>query len=147
MATDTLNHLTEAAVPGAEAAAKPNVFSEVFGFLGNHHSIDFMPIGKVSLPYMFFDNGSFHYFSSEEALTASGQYTTETSPTEEVRKQKEASPVGEKGGARGLQVIKDSKGNLEYRKVDFDFSITSNLCFLLLGTLFTFLIVRVAASK
>jgi F-type H+-transporting ATPase subunit a len=131
MATDTLTHLTEAAIPAGAEAAKPNVFSEVFGFLGNHHSVSLMPLGKLSLPYMFFDNGSFHYFASEEALDHSGQYLADM--------RAEASPIGEKGKA----VRNDGK----FTPVGFDFSITSNLFFLLLGTLLTFLIVRTAAAK
>src|ERR1043165_3060757 len=73
------------------AGETPNYFNEVYGFLGNHHSIDFMPIGKVSLPYMFFDNGSFHYYSGEEALNESGQYMADM--------RAEVSPIGEIGRA------------------------------------------------
>ncbi len=136
----------------AEAAsttmpAKPNVFNEVFGFLGNHHSLDFMPLGKVPLPYMFFDNGSFHYFGSEASLQASGKYTSESSPDELIRKGKEASPIGEKGNARRLETIKDSKGNVEYKKVDFDLSITSNMFFLALAAVILTVILRISAAK
>src|SRR5438105_2655978 len=127
-AHDTISQAA-ASTAAPEAAGKENVFDLGFGFLGNHHSIDFMPFGKVSLPYLFFDNGSFHYFGGEESLVASGQYTTDMS--------KETSPIGEKGKA----VRKDGT------PIGLDLSITSNLLFLLLGTIVTFLVVRTAAAK
>src|SRR5450759_734529 len=80
-------------------AAKPNVFNEVFRFLGNHHSLDFMPLGKVPLPYMFWDQGSFHVFPSEEAVISSGIYTVDTS--------KDVSPIAEKGGVLRTALRKD----------------------------------------
>lgn len=113
------------------AAETPNFFNEVYGFLGNHHSIDFMPVGKISLPYMFFDNGSFHVYPGEESLNASGQYTTDM--------RAETSPIGEKGAA----VRNDGK----FTPVGFDLSITSNLMFLLLGAFMTYVVVRTAASQ
>ena len=123
---------THANAAGHEGAEGPvNYFNEVYGFLGNHHSIDFMPIGHVGLPYMFFDNGSFHFYANEEALKESGRYVADM--------RAEASPIGEKGAA----VRNDGK----FTPVGFDLSITSNLMFLLLGTFLTFLLVRAAASK
>src|SRR5947209_19273450 len=122
-AAGTAHEAPAASVPAAPAT--PNVFGEGFVLLGNHHSIDFMPFGKLSLPYMFFDNGSFHYFSNEETLSASGQYIGDN--------RAENSPIGEKGAA----VRNDGK----FTPVGLDLSITSNLVFLLLVTLITFFVV------
>ncbi|MDP4199754.1 MAG: F0F1 ATP synthase subunit A [Bacteroidota bacterium] len=126
--------LTSSQTAPAEAA-KPNFFNEGFGFLGNHHTLDFtldagpVHFGKVPLPYMFFDQGSFHYFGSESSLVSTGVYTTDMS--------KEASPIGEKGKA----IRKDG------HPIGLDLSITSNLFFLLFGTLITLVVLRTAASK
>src|ERR1700733_5537651 len=86
----TTDSLTTAPNQAAEAPAKPNVFNEMFGYLGNPHSIDVMPLGKIPLPYFFWDQGSFHEFGSEEAVLQSGTY--------KVNDANEASPIAEKGG-------------------------------------------------
>ncbi len=126
-ATDTL---TQSASPAAGAeAAKPNVFNEMFGFLGNHHSIDAMPFGKISLPYLFWDQGSFHVFGNEEAVMQSGTYT--------VNNANEASPIAEKGGV----LRKDGSS------VGLDLSMTSNMVFLLVAAIVLFVILRISAMK
>jgi F-type H+-transporting ATPase subunit a len=125
----TTDSLTTAPNQAAEAPAKPNVFNEMFGFLGNHHSIDVMPIGKIPLPYFFWDQGSFHEFGSEEAVLQSGTY--------KVNDANEASPIAEKGG-----ILRKDGGH-----VGLDLSMTSNMAFMLLASFILFIILRIAAMK
>lgn len=116
---------------GQEAPAQPNVFNEMFGFLGNHHSLDFTPFGKVQLPYMFWDNGSFHVFGSEHALEESGVYTVNRD------EKTEASPTAEKGKIE----------RLDKKHIGLDLSITSNLFFLMLASLILVIVLRISAMK
>ena len=99
MAADT----TLAQVPTSAApqeAAKPNFFSEGFKTLGNHHVVDVMPFGEIPLPYIFFDQGSLHYYSSVDALKETGIYTTNTDPKFDPQHLIETSPLAEKGRCR-----------------------------------------------
>ncbi len=125
-ATDTL---TQAASPAPVEAAKPNIFNEMFGFLGNHHSVDVMPFGQIPLPYLFWDQGSFHAFPSQRAVLQSSLYTVDNT--------KESSPLAEKGGV----LRKDGK------PIGLDLSITSNLFFLFFAAVMLFIVLRVAAAK
>src|SRR5437773_2501691 len=103
-----------------EGGAKENVFNQVFGFLGNHHELDFMPLGKVPLPYIFFDQGTLHVYGNPEALKESGVYTVNTDERLDTLKVIEASPTAEKGRA----------ARLDKKPIGLDLSITSNLFFL-----------------
>ena len=133
-ATDSL---TTAPNQAAEAPAKPNVFNEMFGFLGNHHSIDVMPLGKIPLPYIFFDQGTLHAYGSKETLVESGIYTINTDSRIDTFQRIEASPIAEKG--RPVR--------LDHKPIGLDLSMTSNLFFLLLASFVLFIILRIAAMK
>jgi F-type H+-transporting ATPase subunit a len=129
MAADTTLAQTSAATAPQEAA-KPNFFSEGFRELGNHHTVNFMPFGELSLPYIFFDQGSLHVYASAESLKESGIYTTNVDPKFDPQHLIETSPLAENGKPIGL-----------------DLSITSNLFFLGFAAVMLFIVLRIAASK
>jgi F-type H+-transporting ATPase subunit a len=139
-ATDTL---TQAASPAPVEAAKPNVFNEGFGFLGNHHELDFttdlgpIHLGKVSLPYIFWDHGSFHVFSGEESLKESGVYTVNTDPRIDTAQTVKSSPLAEKGKAV----------RLDKQSIPLDLSITSNLFFMGFAMVVLVIVLRIAAAS
>src|SRR5947209_7386724 len=101
-AQDTLTHAAAASAGTAPEAPTENVFNQVFANLGNHHEIDFMPIGKVPLPYIFVDQGNLHVFSGMESLKESGIYTVNTDPRVDKLQTVEASPIAEKGSVARL---------------------------------------------
>ncbi len=135
MAADTtLAHPPAAAT---SEAVKPNFFSEGFRELGNHHSVNFMPFGEMPLPYIFFDQGSLHYYASQESLMQSGIYTTNVDPKFDPQHLIATSPLAEKGAAL----------RLDGKPIGLDLSITSNLFFLAFAGVMLAIIARIAASR
>jgi F-type H+-transporting ATPase subunit a len=136
-ATDTLSSAASSASASPAEAAKPNVFSEMFGGLGNHHVVDVMPFGEIPLPYIFFDQGSLHVFGSAESLKESGVYTTNTDKQFDPLGTIASSPLAEKG----------SVVRIDHKPTGLDLSITSNLFFFGLAAFMMVIVLRIAASK
>ncbi len=146
MAADTTLAQTPATAAPQEAV-KENFFSEGFRELGNHHTVNFMPIGELPLPYIFFDQGSLHVYASAESMKESGVYTTNLDPkldslrisrSQPDSKTIETSPLAEKGSA-----VRAVDG----KPVGLDLSITSNLFFLGFAALMLVIVLRIAGSK
>lgn len=135
-ATDTL---TQTTIPSSAAAdsAQPNFFSQMFANLGNHHEVDFSPIGKLPLPYIFFDQGSLHLYGSTESLQESGIYTTNIDKQFDPSKTIISSPLTEKGSVM----------RIDKKPIGLDLSITSNLFFLGFAAVVLFVVLRTAAAK
>jgi F-type H+-transporting ATPase subunit a len=115
----------------------------MFGFLGNHHELDFttdvgpIHLGKVPLPYLFWDQGSFHVFGGEESLKESGVYTVNTDPRIDTAQTLKSSPLAEKG-----RVVR-----LDKQHIPLDLSVTSNLFFMVFAAIVVFVVLRIAAAK
>ena len=125
------------ATPAMADTAQPNVFSQMFGFLGNHHAVDINPFGEIPLPYIFFDQGKLHVYGNSESLQESGVYTTNTDKRFDTLGTIQASPLAEKG----------SVVRLDHKPIGLDLSITSNLFFLAFAAVVLFIVLRIAASK
>lgn len=136
--SDTLTQTsgTPAAAQSA-SPAQPNYFDQMFGNLGNHHEVDFSPIGKIPLPYIFFDHGTLHVYGTEESLKENGVYTTNTDPRFDPNHTIATSPLTEKGA-----VVR-----VDHKPIGLDLSITSNLFFLAFAGVALAILLRAAASK
>lgn len=128
---------TTASANAVQDTAKVNYFSEGFKELGNHHTVNVMPFGEVPLPYIFFDQGSLHYYASAEALKETGVYTTNTDPKFDPNHLIEISPLTEKGAVL----------RLDQKPIGLDLSITSNLFFLGFAAIVLAILGWIAGSK
>ena len=137
MAADTTLAQTSSAASAAPAAGQVNYFDQMFGNLGNHHEVDFSPIGNIPLPYIFFDQGTLHVYGTEESLKESGIYTTNIDPRFDPNHTVATSPLTEKGA-----VVR-----VDHKPIGLDLSITSNLFFLAFAGIVLAILLRAAASK
>jgi len=126
-AKDSLSQTAaDTAHAGGAAPANTNVFWRLLDpnsketALGDHHSLQFKPLGEVPLPYFFWDKDGFHSFSGEKAVEESGTYEV---------------------NATGKASRKDGK------PISLDMSITSNVFFLSLSAVLVFVVLRFSASR
>src|SRR5947207_10240786 len=98
---DTTVTTHEASTHEAPHAGEGNLFDELLSHVGDHHELDLV-VTEVPLPYLFWDDAGFHYFSSTERVHEAG-YTTSHN-----------GKVLSKGG----------------KPIGFDMSITTNVFFM-----------------
>ncbi len=51
-----------------------DVFSQLYSQLGDHYGLILGPYHIADLPYIFFDEGQFHFYSSTKTMEAEGKY-------------------------------------------------------------------------
>ncbi|MFI5202214.1 MAG: F0F1 ATP synthase subunit A, partial [Candidatus Kapaibacterium sp.] len=135
MASDTT--LAQAPTAAPQETAQPNVFSQMFAELGNHHAVNFMPFGELPLPYIFVDQGSLHVYATGESLKESGVYTTNLDSSFDPQHTIASSPLAEKGAVM----------RVDHKPIGLDLSITSNLFFLGFAAVLLAVLGAIAASK
>jgi len=106
----------------AQGEHETNVGEMIFHHIMNSDEIEITPLGKIHLPYMFFDKDGFHFFKNREDLSQSTTYKVDPHhyPIKAAR-------------ADGMPI-------------SLDLSISKHLVFMWLACLLLFLVVRKAAK-
>jgi F-type H+-transporting ATPase subunit a len=114
----------EAPAEGAHGGeSKTDVGGMIFHHILNSDYIDFTPVGKIYLPYMFFDKDGFHFYKSRHEIQTSTTYKVDE---------------------HHLPVKVSRTDGLP---ISLDLSITKHLVFLWLAALLLILVVRKAAKN
>jgi F-type H+-transporting ATPase subunit a len=102
---------------------KTDVGGMIFHHILNSDEIELTPVGKIHLPYMFFDKDGFHFFKSRTDLVATQVYKVDPHHLP----------------------IKASR--IDGSPISFDMSISKHLVFMWLACILLFLVVRRAAKN
>lgn len=57
-----------------EHSSPSDVFSQLYSQLGDHYGMILGPYHVTDLPYIFYDEGQFHFYPSTKAMEADGKY-------------------------------------------------------------------------
>lgn len=100
-----------------------NIGEIIFHHILNSDEIEISPIGKIHLPYMFFDKDGFHFYKSRESLLQNSIYTVDPHKMPVKAERSDGMPI------------------------TLDMSISKHLVFLWIAFLLLFLVVRKAAKS